>query len=87
VEKYTHLEVNSVWMIEKSRENDGFQWWHWDFYLGTEVATTIVVNLGTVTKNYTFLRITRLANSITKIKKAALQPPTYLILNNPSLIK
>jgi hypothetical protein len=27
-ENYTHQEVRSVWMIEKSRENDGFQGWH-----------------------------------------------------------
>jgi len=51
-EKYKHLEVRSVWMIEKSKENDGFQGWHRDFYLGTEVTTTIVVNVGAVTKNY-----------------------------------
>ncbi len=50
-DKYTHLEVRSVWLIEKSRENDSFQGWHRDFYLGTEVTTTIVVNIGAVTKN------------------------------------
>jgi hypothetical protein len=50
-DKYTHLKVRSVWLIEKSRENDGFQGWHRDFYLGTEVTTTIVVNVVTVTKN------------------------------------
>jgi len=51
-EKYNHLEVRSVWMIEKSKENDGFQGWHTrDFYLGTEVTTTIVVNVGAVTKS------------------------------------
>ncbi len=49
-EKYNHLEVRSVWMIEKSKENDGFQGWHRDFYLGTEVTTTIVVNVGAVAK-------------------------------------
>jgi hypothetical protein len=38
-------------MIEKPRENDGFQGWHRDFYLGTEVTTIIVVNVGAVTKN------------------------------------
>ncbi len=48
-DKYTHLKVRSVWIIEKSRENDGFQRWHRDFYLGTEVTTTIVVNVGAVT--------------------------------------
>ncbi len=48
-DKYTHLEVRSVWIIKKSRENNGFQHWHRDFYLGTEVTTTIVVNVGAVT--------------------------------------
>jgi hypothetical protein len=52
-EKYKHLEVRSVWMIEKSIENVDFQGWHRDFYfyLRTEVTTTIVVNVGAVTKN------------------------------------
>jgi len=50
-EKYKNLEVRSVWMIEKTKENDGFQGWHRDFYLGTEVTTTIVVNVEAVTKN------------------------------------
>ena len=48
--EYTNLEVRSVWIIEKSRANDGFQSWHRDFYLGTEVTTTIAVNVGAVTK-------------------------------------
>jgi hypothetical protein len=50
-DKYTHLKVCSVWLIEKSRENNSFQGWHRDFYLGTEVSMTIVVNVGTVMKN------------------------------------
>jgi hypothetical protein len=50
-DKYTHLKVRCVWIIEKSRENDGFQGWHRDFYLSTEVTTTIVVDVGAVTKN------------------------------------
>jgi hypothetical protein len=33
-EKYTKIEVQSVWMMEKLRENDSFQGWHRDFYLG-----------------------------------------------------
>ncbi len=49
-DKYTHLEVHSVWIIEKLRTNDGFQCWHRDFYLGTDVTTTIVVNVGAVTQ-------------------------------------
>ena len=49
--KYFHLNIRSVWLIGKSRENDGFQGWHRDFYLRTEVTTTIVVNVGAVTNN------------------------------------
>ncbi len=74
-DKYTHLEVHSVWLIEKLRENDGFQGWHRD-YLGTGVTTTIVVNVGTVMKNKSFVRIMRLANSTAKSVKAALLAPT-----------
>jgi hypothetical protein len=48
--EYTNLEVRSVWIIEKSRANDGFQSWHRDFNLGTEVTTTIAINVGAVTK-------------------------------------
>ncbi len=48
-DNYTHLKVRSVWIIEKSREDNGFQRWHRDLYLGTEVTTTIVVNVGAVT--------------------------------------
>jgi hypothetical protein len=50
-DKYTHLKVRRVWIIEKSRENDGFQNWHRDFYLGTLVTTTIAVNVRAITKN------------------------------------
>jgi hypothetical protein len=49
-DKYTHLEVHSVWIIEKLRVNHGFQCWHRDFYLGTDVTTTIVVSVGAVTR-------------------------------------
>jgi hypothetical protein len=49
--KYNHIEVHSVWLIEKSRENDRFQGWHRDFFLGTEVTTTIVVNEGAIMKD------------------------------------
>jgi hypothetical protein len=75
-DKYTHLEVHSVWLIEKSRENDGFQGWHREFYLGTEVTMTIVVNVGAVTKNQSFVRIMTLANSTAESVKAALLAPT-----------
>jgi hypothetical protein len=48
--KYKHLAISSVWLIEKSKENDGFQVWHRDFWLGHEVTLTIVVNVGAITK-------------------------------------
>jgi len=43
---YRRLRVDSVWLIKKTRENDGFQGWHRDFYLKTDIITTIVVNVG-----------------------------------------
>ena len=43
---YSHLRVNSVWLIKKSKENGGFQSWHRDFFLGTDIIATIVVNVG-----------------------------------------
>ncbi len=48
--KYKHLAIRSVWLIEKSKENDGFQVWHRDFWLGHEVTSTIVVNVGAITR-------------------------------------
>ena len=49
--KFSHVEVSSVWLIEKSSQDDGFQGWHRDFFLGTNITTTIVVNVGAITKN------------------------------------
>ncbi len=40
------IEVRSVWLIKKSKLNGRFQSWHRDFLLGTDVTTTIVVNVG-----------------------------------------
>jgi hypothetical protein len=37
-DKYKHLAIRSVWFIEKSKENNGFQVWHRDFWLGHEVT-------------------------------------------------
>ena len=48
-DKYKHLAIRSVWLIEKSKENNGFQVWHRDFWLGHEVMSTIVVNVGAIT--------------------------------------
>jgi hypothetical protein len=35
-----------VWLLRKSKEGDGFQGWHKDFYMGGQIPKTIVVNLG-----------------------------------------
>ena len=48
--KYKHQAIHSVWLIEKSKEYNGFQVWHRDFWLGHEVTLTIVVNVGAITK-------------------------------------
>ena len=50
-DNYKHLAIRSVWLIEKSKENDEFQVWHRDFWLGHEVTSTIVVNVGAITRN------------------------------------
>jgi hypothetical protein len=44
--RFTQFHVKSVWIIKKTRENDGFQVWHRDFYLNTDIISTIVVNVG-----------------------------------------
>jgi hypothetical protein len=49
--KYKHLAIHSVWLIKKLKENDGFQVWHRDFWLGHKVMSTIVVNVGAITRN------------------------------------
>ena len=49
-DKYKHLAICSVWHIEKSKKNDGFQVWHRDFWLGHEVTSTNVVNVGAITR-------------------------------------
>ena len=50
-QKFSNVEVSSVWLIEKSSRDDGFQGWHRDVFLGTNITTTIVVNVGAITKN------------------------------------
>jgi hypothetical protein len=41
-----YLSVDLVWLLRKSKEGDGFQGWHKDFFLGGRITKTIVVNLG-----------------------------------------
>jgi hypothetical protein len=42
------LNVESVWLIRKENEGDGFQGWHRDMANNATSAYTIVVNLGAV---------------------------------------
>ena len=41
-----HLRVKTVLLIKKTKDNRGFQSWHRDYYLGVDIITTIVVNVG-----------------------------------------
>jgi hypothetical protein len=41
-----YLSVNLVWLLHKSKEGDGFQGWHKDFYMGGQITKTIVINVG-----------------------------------------
>jgi hypothetical protein len=41
-----YLSVNLVWLLHKSKEGDGFQGWHKDFYMGGQITKTIVVTVG-----------------------------------------
>ncbi len=41
-----YLSVNLVWLLRKSKEGDGFQGWHKDFYMGGQITKTIVINVG-----------------------------------------
>ncbi len=41
-----YLSVDLVWLLHKSKEGDGFQGWHKDFYMGGQITKTIVINVG-----------------------------------------
>ncbi len=45
-EKYILFEVESVWLIRKLKEGNGFQDWHQDLACNGQIVYTIVVNLG-----------------------------------------
>ena len=45
---FPFLNVESVWLIRKENEGDGFQGWHRDMANNATSAYTIVVNLGAV---------------------------------------
>jgi len=51
-EKFNQLRVDSVWLLKKTRSNDGFQTWHKDFELGSKITATIVVNIGSYTSSH-----------------------------------
>jgi hypothetical protein len=40
------LSVDLVWLLCESKEGDGFQGWHKDFYMGGRITKTIVINVG-----------------------------------------
>ncbi len=42
----SYLSVDLVWLLCKSKEDDGFQGWHKDFYMGGRITKTIVINVG-----------------------------------------
>jgi hypothetical protein len=41
-----YLSVDLVWLLHKSKEGDGFQGWHKDFYMGGQITKTIVIHVG-----------------------------------------
>ncbi len=41
-----YRSVDLVWLLPKSKEGDGFQGWHKDFYMGGRITKTIVINVG-----------------------------------------
>jgi hypothetical protein len=43
-EKFKDITVDSVWLIKKTKQDDGFQEWHQD--MKTKITRTIVVNVG-----------------------------------------
>ncbi len=42
---FPYLSIDLVWLLCKSKEGDGFQGWHKDFYMGGQITKTIVINL------------------------------------------
>ncbi len=46
-----YLSVDLVWLLCKSKDGDGFQGWHKDFYMGGRITKTIVINVGSKERN------------------------------------
>ncbi len=47
-----YLSIDLAWLLCKSKEGDGFQGWHKDFYMGGQITKTIVINVGTKVINH-----------------------------------
>jgi hypothetical protein len=45
-QKLGNITVDSVWLIKKQKEDNGFQHWHQD--MKHRISTTVVVNVGVV---------------------------------------
>ena len=45
-QKLGNITVDSVWLIKKQKDDDGFQHWHQD--MKHRISTTVVVNVGVV---------------------------------------
>jgi len=45
-QKFNHLCIDSIWLLQKENCEDGFQGWHRDFALGQKITTTNVINVG-----------------------------------------
>ena len=43
---FPYLSVDLVRLLCKTKEGDGFQGWHKDFYMGGRITKTIVINVG-----------------------------------------
>jgi hypothetical protein len=41
---YTHISINQVWLLWKSKPGDDFQGWHQDMV--EHITNTVVINLG-----------------------------------------
>ncbi len=95
----SYLSVNLVWLLHKSKEGDGFQGWHKDFYMGGQITKTIVVNLGSkerenedtpVSLGNAFKvdeweEVDKYALSVFNISEDELLEPAAIPTNNPSV--
>jgi hypothetical protein len=50
-DEFKNITVDSVWLIQKSKTNGGFQGWHRDFLHGKKITMTIVFKVVAIRKN------------------------------------